>query len=65
MFYTVYKIVNNINQKEYIGQHKTNNLNDGYMGSGILLHNAIKNMALKTLTKSILQYSIMKMIWTY
>jgi hypothetical protein len=30
MFYTVYKITNKINNKFYIGMHKTTNLDDGY-----------------------------------
>jgi group I intron endonuclease len=38
----VYKTTNQVNGKIYVGQHRTNDLNDGYMGSGTALMNAMK-----------------------
>lgn len=39
-YYYLYKITNLINEHFYYGVHRTNGLNDGYMGSGSRLKNA-------------------------
>ena len=54
MFFTIYKTTNTINGKYYLGKHQTNNLEDGYLGSGILLINAIKKYGRDSFIKEIL-----------
>jgi len=52
----VYETTNNINGKKYIGYHKTTNLNDGYLGSGKILHYAIKKYGRGAFSRRILNF---------
>jgi hypothetical protein len=54
-YYTIYQITNKINGKIYIGYHETCDLNDGYLGSGMVIHSAIHKYGRENFEKKILR----------
>lgn len=60
IYHTVYKTVNLVNGKIYIGVHETKNPYDDYLGSGIALANAIAKYGRESFKKYILLCAMSK-----
>jgi len=54
MRHTVYKTTNTANGKVYIGVHETENPDDSYMGSGMILRRALRKYGKQAFVKEVL-----------
>ena len=56
MYYFIYKTTNKINGKYYIGMHKTDDLEDGYLGSGTYFSRSLEKYGKENFEREILEY---------
>jgi hypothetical protein len=55
-FYILYKTTNLINGKTYIGIHKTSNIEDNYLGSGLAIKMALKKYGKENFKREIIEF---------
>ena len=54
MYYIIYETTNLINGKIYVGAHQTDNLNDGYLGSGRYFRRALNKYGESNFSRKVL-----------
>jgi group I intron endonuclease len=60
MYHFVYLTTNLINNKIYVGKRSTKKLDDGYLGSGIVLKQAVEKYGKENFERTILYYCLSK-----
>lgn len=55
-YHFIYKTVNLVNQRYYFGMHSTNDINDGYLGSGTYLRRSIVKYGKENFKIEILEF---------
>jgi len=54
-FHIIYKTINIVNRKIYVGKHSTNDIDDGYLGSGLHLKRSIGKHGKENFKREILE----------
>jgi hypothetical protein len=55
-YHYLYEVINKVNNKIYYGVHSTKNLQDNYLGSGVLLRRAVKKYGAENFEKTVLEF---------
>lgn len=56
MYHFIYKTTNSLNGKYYYGAHSTENIDDGYLGSGVALKRAMQKYGKENFYREIIEF---------